>query len=250
MEKYNWKSIIAGLIVLLAGIILIICDIYVIKTSMNLWVSIGCSLIASAMVILLNDIFVNKIKQNPLDDWNIKKIYKTRAEKNADSDPNLDKVKYCVDGVAFGLSSFRSKYTKKVESCLKRGVNFRILTMDPDGDFISSREKEEGEVEGNITKSINDLVQWANRLNKKGYKGRIIIKGYNCMTLDFYWRVDDTIYIGPYWYGYKSSDTITYCFLEGGKGFNLYSEYFDSLWENADLTHPLTDEKNIRKRKH
>lgn len=245
-EKYNLKSIVAGLVCLIIGIIFILLDIFSLKTSQNLWISIGCSLIASGVVILLTALFVERIKVNPLDKWGIDKIYATRSEKNADSDPNLDKAQYCVDGIAFGLTSFRSKYTKKVEQALRKGVKFRIITMNPTGDFIHPREKEEGEVEGNIQESINKLVEWANDLNKKKYKGRIEVKAYDCMTLDFYWRVDNTMYIGPYWYGYKSGDTITYRFQQGGKAFSLYSDYFDSLWDNEEITHTLTEKVSMK----
>ena len=143
MEKYNLKSIITGLVVLIVGVVLIPLDIFVIKTETHLWISIGCSLIASALVILLNDFVVDKVKINPLDDWKIEKIYSTRAEKNADSDPELDKAHYQVDGIAFGLKSFRTKQTKRVESCLKRGVNFRLITMSPESSCVELREAEE-----------------------------------------------------------------------------------------------------------
>ena len=71
------------------------------------------------------------------------------------------------------------------------------------------------------------------------------------MTLDFYWRVDDVIYIGPYWYGVESQQTITYKYLAGGKGFTQYSEYFETLWNNTDLCRPLTQltEATSRRRK-
>ena len=57
-------------------------------------------------------------------------------KKNADSDPKLEKVKDNLDAVAFGLSSFRSKYGDKMEKILKKGVNVRILTMNPNGNFV------------------------------------------------------------------------------------------------------------------
>lgn len=242
MWKINLKSIIVALLITVVGIVLVLIN-------NNACVSIGCSLIASAVLSILTALIVDVKKVDPLEEWKISKIYSTRSEKNADSDPNLDKAKYCVDAVAFGLSSFRSKYSKKVEQALRKGVNFRIITMDPESDFIHSRENEEGEIEGNIQKSINDLVKWANGLNEKSSKGKIIIRAYKCMTLDFYWRVDDTLYIGPYWYGYKSSDTITYCFKEGGKAFTQYSDYFDSLWENNEIMRTLTSETEVKTRR-
>ena len=69
------------------------------------------------------------------------------------------------------------------------------------------------------------------------------------MTLDYYWRVDDELYIGPYWYGYKSGDTITFKFLSGGKGFQHYSNYFESLWNNPNLAVPLTKMHEITKKR-
>lgn len=241
--KFNLKAIIAGLVFMLIGILLVLTEVFWLPTDKSIWLNVGCSLIASSLVVLLTTLLVDGEKYDPLQKWGISKIYRTRAEKNADSDPYLAKSKYKVDAVAFGLSSFRSKYSDKVEKCLKRGVDFRFLVMNPDGDFIHPRESEEGEVNGNIQKSINDLIEWADNLNKKKYKGSITIKAYNCMTLDFYWRVDDTIYIGPYWYGFKSADTITYRFDRGGEGFDLYSSYFEKLWDDAILSKEVTKRK-------
>ena len=248
-EKYNLKSIIAGLIVLLVGIIFILVDVYWQKTTTSLWINIGCSLIASAMVILLTSIFVERIKYNPLEKWGITKIYSTRAEKNQDSDKELDKAKYQVDAVAFGLKSFRTKQNKKVETCLKNGVNFRIITMNPESPFVAQREKEENETTNQIKNTIEQLVIWANNLNKKNYKGKIIVKGYSCMTLDFYWRVDNELYVGPYWYGISSQQTMTYKFVEGGDAFKIYADYFEQLWENSDLLTELTEPLTSKKRR-
>lgn len=239
MKKYNLKSIIAGLVVTILGILMIVCDIFWWKTNSMVWVSIGCSLIASALVILLNTFLVDAQIYNPLDDWKIVKITATRAEINADCEIELDKVKKQVDIVAFGLQSFRSRHPdKKIADFLKRGVNFRILTMDPEGQFIEARETEEDD--SNIKNSINKLIEWADEINKKSSKGKIIIKGYSSMTLDFYWRCDNTLYVGPYWYNCGSQQTITYKYINGGTGFKTYTDYFENLWDNETLSRILT----------
>ena len=97
--------------------------------------------------------------------------------------------------------------------------------------------------EGSIKQTIIQMVAWADRLNQQKRKGKIEIKGYNSMTLDFYWRVDNTICIGPYWYGTDSQQTITYKFRDdekNGLGYKQYEEYFEKLWNDADLTRELT----------
>lgn len=117
--------------------------------------------------------------------------------------------------------------------------------MNPESAFVSEREKEENESQGQIKNTITQLIEWAEKLNKKGKNGTIEIKGYNCMTLDFYWRVDNEVYIGPYWQGISSQQTITYKFEEGGLGFQQYTEYFENLWNNPDNT-VLVSKKNSK----
>lgn len=240
--KYNLKSIIVGLLIIIFGISAIIFDIFSIKTDRNIWISIGCSLLASGIVILAQELLVEGKRTDPLEEWGLEKIFETRAEKNKESDPELDKAKEQVDAIAFGLKSFRTKHARKVERILKKGVNVRILTMNPDKDnlFLKQREIEEEEPEGQIRNSIDQLVSWANILNSRNYAGKIEIKGYKCMTLDFYWRVDNDIYIGPYWYHVGSQQTITYKFRKGRKGFDIYKDYFEELWNDKDNTIKLT----------
>lgn len=240
--KYNLKVIITGLIIIIVGIISVLFDIFVLKTSQCIWISVGCSLLASGIVILAQELLLEGKKVDPLEEWGLEKIYETRAEKSKESDPELDKAKEQLDVIAFGLKSFRSKHTKRVEKILKRGVNVRILTMNPNEDnlFLKQREHEEEETEGQIRNSIVQLVKWADNLNSRNYAGKIEIKGYKCMTLDFYWRVDNDIYVGPYWYHVGSQQTITYKFHKGGKGFDTYSDYFEELWNDNDNTIKLT----------
>lgn len=245
-EKMNLKSIIAGLIVLILGILSVIADLTWLKTNKTWLISVGCSLIASALVILMTDLFVERIKENPLDPWGIKKIYQTRAKMNEDCSNSMNKAKYQVDVIAFGLKSYRTSQDRLTRKLLQKGVNFRIITMNPSSEFVLQREREEKENEGQIKNTISQLVKWANTLNSQSGNGKIIIKGYSCMTLDFYWRVDNDMYIGPYWYGRNSQQTISYKYNDG-IAFDLYSDYFDELWNNTELTEILTEAKETKK---
>ena len=246
-EKFNMKSIIAGLVCIIIGFLGIGAE-FVWNTEKGLWFNLGCSLLSSGLVILLTALFVERLKVNPLDDWKLKTITSTRAEINSDCEIEMDHANQQVDIVAFGLRSFRTTHTdRQILSKLKKGINYRILTMNPQSDFVIAREKEEDNK--NIKSSIETLVMWADSLNAKSSRGKIIVKGYSSMTLDFYWRVDNVVYIGPYWNGYESQQTITYKYLKGGKGFKTYSDYFEKLWNNEKLTCFLTECTEIKKRK-
>ncbi len=239
MSKKNLKSLVAALWTIIVSIIVILIDCFWAHSQNGWLLSIGCSLLASAVFLVLNAMYVEKQAAKPLDSWKLTEIYRTRAEKNQDSDPKLKDAKYQIDGVAFGLRSFRSNHTPDIEDCLRRGVQIRLVAMKPNSKFALQRDKEEGENEGHIGHSVQKLVEWANELNSKGYNGQIKIKGYSCMTLDFYWRVDDDLYVGPYWYGYQSQQTITMKFERGGKGFDEYSQYFEKLWNDESIMTPL-----------
>ena len=184
------------------------------------------------------NLFDEKFKEKAeiIETWGLEKIFKTRAEKNSESDPKLEKhnVKQ-LDGIAFGLSSFRCNREKDVLKSLCNGMNMRLITMNPDSDFAKQRDVEENGQPGSISASIKNLVEWINKLNAQSSYGKIEIKYYNAMTLDFYWRMDDELYIGPYLYNIVSQQTVTYKFIKGGRGFNMYTDYFESLWNNTKL---------------
>lgn len=170
--------------------------------------------------------------------WKLSKIYNTRAEKNAESDPVLEKYNTKrLDGIAFGLRSFRNRRKNDMQKNLDNGMNARLLVMNPYGSFISQREKEENVEEGSMSKAIIQLVQWAEDLNLHSANGKIEVKYYDCMTLDFYWRMDDIIYVGPYMLDIDSQQTITFKYVAGGRGFKTYSEYFEDLWNNEKFCH-------------
>ena len=178
--------------------------------------------------------YLNRIKK--LNEWGVSKIFKTRAEKNAESDPILESHSVKVlDGIAFGLRSFRSNREHDVLQCLQNGMKMRLLVMNPSTDYIKQRAKEENVSENSIQDSIISLVQWVNKLNQISKKGKIEVKYYSAMTLDFYWRIDNVVYIGPYMYNILSQQTITAKFSKGGKGFKLFTNYFEDLWNNQEL---------------
>lgn len=238
-KSINPYAIIVSLLLVIIGILLILLDLFIICTTSNVFVNIGCSLIASGLVLFFTATLIDYRKEYLVwAEWKLEKIFKTRADKNKESDPKLEghNVKQ-LDGIAFGLKSFRTNRRSDVLSCMQRGMNVRLLVMNPSSMFIEQRELEEKASAGSIQKSILDLVDWADKLNRESNKGKIQIKFYDCMTLDFYWRMDDELYVGPYLLEFESQQTVTYKYVKGGKGFKLYSEYFESLWNNSSFCH-------------
>lgn len=237
MKNINFKERWIEAVIFAIGLATIICGWCLSAFEMwkNVLVSIGCSMVASAVISFVYNSYNEK--ENVLKSWGVDKVYKTRTEKSKDSDPKLTKAKEHLDIVAFGLKSFRSGHRNEMLQCLKNGVNVRIITMDPDSEFAICRANEENETLEQISHSIRDLFEWSRELNAEAKTlskkpGQIRIMKYNCMTLDFYWRCDDELYFGPYLLNKDSQQTITFRAVKGGKLFEMYTDYFEELWKN------------------
>lgn len=187
----------------------------------------------------------DKSESNILSEWKLEHIFKTRGEKNNETDIILEnhQIKE-LDGIAFELKQFRTLRSQDLLECMKKGARIRLLVMDPNSIFLRYKAEEEGADPIKKRTDIISLTEWVRSLNEqlRNYLGRqlneegILLKYYNAMTLDYYWRVDDRLYFGPYWYGIESLQTVTYEYRLGGRGYRLYSEHFDTLWDNNQLT--------------
>ena len=91
MTQRNLKSIIVALILMSIGSILALVDAYVWKSPSALLVSIGCSLLASGLVLLLTTLLIDYDKPNPVDVGNFLSSMRQELKKRRRTTPNLIK---------------------------------------------------------------------------------------------------------------------------------------------------------------
>lgn len=236
----NINATLINIIVLGLGIILIL--IAIVSTGNEnieqIFLSIGSSLIASSIVVFLSSRYL--VNQNKLteiiQEWKMTGIFETRADMNRSSNFYLENNKNNLDIVAFGLKSFRDSKKEIIKEKINRGMRIRILTLSPNSEFLKEREKVEKEIEGQIKNTIIQLAKWVEDLQQNQlYKGQVEIRYYDSIPIDFYFGLDEVVFVGPYMYGVQSQQTISYEFKRGGTGFNYYNEYFNKLWENNEF---------------
>lgn len=227
------KTLTNFIIALIGIIVIIVGGNLKSKNMQNISMGIGTSFLASAIIVLITSALVEDDSESEirLKKWGIEAIYSTRSEMNISCDHYLQNAK-TIDVIAFGLRSWRDSQAKLIKKLLKEGCMIRILTMDPDCENLKQREKDELQEEGSIGFTIRQLTNWAEKLNKKGYTGKITIKYYNAQPLNFMFLMDNRLFCGPYEYGKGSQQTISYEFSKNGDAYSYYSDYFDSLWEN------------------
>ena len=105
-----------------------------------------------------------------------------------------------------------------------------IYFLNPDNPILTMRDQAEGKPEGYTKKSIMELRTF---FKKTSIRKKVKIKYHNDLPLDLYFRVDNHVFVGPYLFGKDSQQMITYEFEKGGKGFDYYTNYFDSLWNGT-----------------
>jgi hypothetical protein len=169
--------------------------------------------------------------------FGLQNIFTTRQAMNMFLTPCWDKKLTQLDIVAFGLKSFRDSKSQAIYQQLQNGLNIRILSPNPLSKFLQAREKEEKLIEGSIKKTIQDLQDWSIKMNNnKSLAKNIILKFYDSTPLDFYWRQDDNLFIGPYLYGIGSQQTITFHFKVDSIVGGFYTKYFEEIWNNTKFT--------------
>lgn len=168
--------------------------------------------------------------------WGLKEIFETRQKMNVRINEIWDDLTNELDIIGFGFKSFRDAQTNSMIEKVKKGLKLRVLTINPFSPFVKQREKDELQIIGSIKKTIIDLEKWITKLKENSNnQDNVQLKFYNSLPIDFYWRQEDKLYVGPYLYGIGSQQTITFEYQKGTKGYRFYRNYFENLWENEDF---------------
>ena len=231
ISEYLWQ-----LVLIVAGVCCVIISFFIedvskIFATLN---GIGISLVLSGLIgIFMNVLFYRKeSKYKVCEEWQIKDIYESRAVANNKIDAYQECAKKHVDIIAFGLTSWRQAKERLIDSMLAKGVKIRIITIDPDCDILVYRDYAEGKQPNSTSFSISKLQEFFDQTENRK---KVEIRYHQQLPLDFYFRVDNYIFVGPYLYGKESQQTITYEFEKGGKGFDYYLNYFEDLWNGKTI---------------
>jgi hypothetical protein len=209
----------------------------------NILISVGCSIIASSVISFITTLYLNADSEarSVVETWGLKNI-DIRATLNSEINKNLDNMDKGMDIVALGMKNFLDAKKSLLERKVKQGCIIRILTMNPNSEFLERRDIEEGNPSGQIKHEIENMIQWAREINndpnRKG-SGSIEIRGYSGFPQDMYQKIDGYVYVGSLHFGKVSQQTITYEYKPRSKGADYYTEYFLSLWEKDSFSEKI-----------
>lgn len=234
-------------IVGLIGVILVLVGILSSGIIGETWeavlISVGASLIASAIVSYLTSIYIFKRKQSKeiTEKWGLCTICETRAEMNLIVNDRIEKAQDHLDIIAYGLSSLRESRTPLLKKKVEHGLSIRILTVDPNCALLEQKDKDEHKQPGTTAASIRSLCKWVLELQKIK-DAKVEIKFCSSLPTEVYFRVDDYVYAGPYQWARDSQRSITMEYRNAGNAFKYYKDYFDTIWKDNEF---CSDDQSI-----
>lgn len=205
----------------------------------SILISVGTSIIASGIISFLLVKYIYSYQdslRNIVDEWGVRRI-DIRADLNPDINKKLESMDTGMDIIAFGMKNFLSVQGDLLKEKINKGCRIRILTINPDSQYVQQREIEEFELEGQIKNSIKYMIEWAKSVKDEVHnKNLISVKIYNGLPQDMYQKVDEFVYVGPFQYGRPSQQTIAYSYIPKSKGSEYYISYFNKLWDESSYS--------------
>ena len=236
LNPQYWSGQVTNTVIGLLGVILILVSIIIgiEKTLSVVLISVGTSILASAVVSYLSSKYL--IQKDDFitmtEHWGIEGIYETRAEINSETNVLLKNAK-TLDICAMGLKGFRDSQERVILKRISEGMCLRILTLDPNSKYLSLIDETEGLANGATKATIESLLSWVSDLKKNQlFDRQVEIRTYNHYPYDFYFCLDEIVFTGPY-QDKTSQQTITYKFTLKRNGSKYYRQYFESLWNNS-----------------
>jgi hypothetical protein len=209
--------------ILLAGFVLLFAGNKLPQNWKEILHSVGTAFLASSLMAFFSKRYLIDEKPDFEGKWGLKNIYLQRFEINGKLNEGIKNQAKIVDVVTQeGIDSLRKNLGTKLEKRLGNGLKMRILIPG-----IKSG------VYPVIEQNIRGLVEWREQLTR-ARKDNVKIHYYSGAPQDLYFRVDNTITVGPYFLNRNTNQiTVTYEFKAETAGGKIYSEYFDELWEKS-----------------
>lgn len=225
-----------GIIVILIGILILKCTVM-----STILLSIGASMLATAIVTKINSSYMLKTLQieNLLSTWQLHNIYETKSEmNNLDANEALSQCCECIDIIAEGLSSYRaSKENILKEKILHHNVTVRIISCDSEEMLKLRFQDENGNSVGDdsAVQRVIDLDEWVRALRDElgSSKDRLQIRYHSSYPSLSYLKIDTMLFISTNLWKKPSQLSFALSFRTEGKGGKCFTDYFQDLWDSS-----------------
>ncbi len=136
-----------------------------------------------------------------------------------------------LDIMGFGLRNFMEDNAKHL-GAWSRLFEMRILVVNPDSPYCSERDYEEGDPDGKIRADVLYATQVVRELNNP----RVQLRWYEALPITNILRMDNLMWVGPYFIGERSRNAYALTLERGGALFKQYLSHFEGIWSDPKLS--------------
>lgn len=248
----------ANSVVVVTGIVFLVVD-----PKQGTLGNIGASLVAAGVtgfVFLLHQslTYQDEQKAKRLHEVGLESVYLDRSnEVRDDFGERLANARRSIDILGFGLQNFREDFDG-VRDWWSGRPNVRILVLDPDfpgngHSYAEQRDKEEHQQESKIAQNVADFVRYLReglgeitpaadaalaRWEDGPRDTDLQLKLAQCIPAITVFRIDDTIFWGPYLIERVSRRCPTFAVQSGRPLFEAIERHFNSIWNDWSTDAP------------
>jgi len=160
------------------------------------------------------------------------KIYENQSKALTDYSSIIKSTQYEVNILGATLTSFFwiPDFEEATLNALQKGVNFRVLILNPTSDAIKFLSKQEHQSDENLKNEILRSINKWNELQDRAPRGGIEIRLYDSLPIGFLLITDARLLFAPY----LSSDAFlpSPCFeLKATESiYKSYRNFFENMW--------------------
>ena len=166
----------------------------------------------------------------------VEKVYENQGKLLADYASIVGQTKVRVD--VFGATLISFLWNPDFENCtsnaLRRGVNFRVLILDPTSDAVKSLLRQEQRTDESFARELKSSIERWQELESKVRSlqgGRMEIRTFDGVPSSFLMITDDRLFFAPYLH--SVSIVAAPCFevkARAGIIYQTYRDYFEKMW--------------------
>ena len=201
--------------------------------------SVGGSVIATGIVgcIMFWAIYINTNKSlqkhnllNKIEDCGIQNIFDKRIL-HKEYTAQRKKTKKYYDIMGFGLRTFIEDNIASLNDWTQE-FPIRILLIHPTHPMCDQRDYEENDKIGKIREDVIFSTKRILNLNND----RVQVRWYNATPVTNILRMDDVMWVGPYFMKKRSRNAYVLELRRGGRFFEQYLEHFETIWDDRKLS--------------
>ena len=158
----------------------------------------------------------------------------------AEYEERLRSARRHIDLIGFGQQQFLEDHYNDF-AAWKECAHVRILLIDPDyptagASFADVRDAEENARRGKIRDDVIAFVSRTRHLIGTSNNGSFQVKRYRALPTVNIFRIDESLYWGPYLMRLASRNSPTLRVGEGGLLYKRLAAHFDEIWNDPILS--------------